>query len=85
MEKLTSIVSSFMQTQQMHKAYVPEVSMKKRKMTHSSLSPVRSGDMMALNEPTFPLPVGSMLDSSVALESNFLGDDMLSYVASLDP
>ena len=105
MEKLTSIVSNFMQTQQLQQAYVPEVATKKMKMskklTHPS--PVRSGKissgpmdfsepahnsssgLMDFGEPTLnPLPVGSMIDSTAALESEFMGDGMMNGL-SLDP
>jgi hypothetical protein len=105
MEKLTSIVSNFMQTQQLQQAYVPEVATKKMKMskklTHPS--PVRSGAVssapMDFSEPTQnsssglmdfsestlnPLPVGSMIDSTAALESEFMGDGMMNAL-SLDP
>jgi hypothetical protein len=105
MEKLTTIVSNFMQTQQLQQAYVPEVATKKMKMskklTHPS--PVRSGKVssgpMDFSEPTHyatsglmdvgqptlnPLPVGSMIDSTAALESEFMGDSMMNAL-SLDP
>jgi hypothetical protein len=105
MEKLTTIVSNFMQTQQLQQAYVPEVATKKMKMskklTHPS--PVRSGKvssgpmdfsepthnassgLMDFSEPTLnPLPVGSMTDSTAALESEFMGDGMMNAL-SLDP
>jgi hypothetical protein len=105
MEKLTSIVSNFMQTQQLHQPYVPEVATKKMKMSKklSHPSPVRSGKvasgvmdfaeplgnvssgLMDFAEPSLnPLPVGSMIDSTAALESEFMGDGMMNAL-SLDP
>lgn len=63
MQRLTSLVGSIMQTQQLQQPHMPEPGSKKRKIMYDQPSPVQSGgilpDSAVFSDALKPLPIGS--------------------------